>query len=61
MRRSTRCARRGWLEAGDPLASPSGAATQRQEIEDGTDSLASAPYAVLGEDGCTELRALVRP
>ena len=34
---------------------------QRQEIEEGTDTLSSVPYRALGDEGCTELRALVRP
>ena len=42
-------------------ASPRAGAAQRQAIEDGTDDLAAAPYAVLGEERCAELRALVRP
>ncbi len=33
----------------------------RDEIETATDRLASAPYAALGEDGCTRLRELARP
>ena len=33
----------------------------RQAIEDRTDLLAMAPWLHLGEDGCDELRALVRP
>jgi hypothetical protein len=33
----------------------------RQAIEDRTDLLAMAPWLRLGEDGCDELRALVRP
>ena len=52
---------RGWLADGDELAlSPAGAA-HRQEVEDGTDALAVHPYAVLGEDRCSELRRLARP
>jgi hypothetical protein len=51
----------GWLTAGpDPALSEWGL-TQRQEIEDQTDLLAAAPYAALGEAGCSELRALARP
>lgn len=52
---------RGWLEPGDELRFTPSGARQRQEIEDGTDALSSAPYAALGEEGCSELRALVRP
>jgi helix-turn-helix protein len=55
---------RGWLEPGDgadePRFSVWGAA-RRQEIEEGTDALAAAPYDALGEERCAELRALVRP
>jgi hypothetical protein len=48
------------------LVDPDGAFTEagaelRQEIEDRTDALALAPWAALGEDGCDELRGLVRP
>jgi hypothetical protein len=52
---------RGWLERGDTLAFTSWGAGQRQQIEEGTDALAAAPYEALGDDACTELRALVRP
>jgi hypothetical protein len=52
---------RGWLEPGDELRFSASGARRRQEIEDGTDTLSSVPYQALGEDGCTELRALVRP
>ncbi len=53
--------RRNWLEHGDGLRFTARGAGQRQEIEDGTDELSSAPYEVLGDDGCAELRALARP
>ncbi len=33
----------------------------RQQIEDRTDALALAPWEALGQAGCDELRALVRP
>jgi hypothetical protein len=36
-------------------------AALRQHIEDRTDAMALAPWAALGEAGCDELRALVRP
>jgi len=36
-------------------------AALRQGIEDRTDVLALAPWARLGEEGCDELRSLVRP
>jgi hypothetical protein len=52
---------RGWLEPGDDLRFTGWGEAQRREIEDGTDALAAAPYDTLGEAGCTELRALVRP
>jgi hypothetical protein len=53
--------RRGWLEPGDELRFTESGVRQRQEIEDGTDALSSRPYRALGEEGCSELRALVRP
>jgi hypothetical protein len=52
---------RGWLEPGDELRFTPSGARQRQEIEEGTDTLSSVPYRALGEEGCSELRALVRP
>jgi hypothetical protein len=52
---------RGWLEPGDELRFTTSGARRRQAIEDGTDMLSSVPYRALGEEGCTELRALVRP
>ena len=53
---------RGWLEPGeDPLRFTRWGASERRAIEDGTDALAAAPYDILGEEGCAELRALVRP
>lgn len=36
-------------------------AALRQHIEDRTDDLALAPWSTLGEEGCDELRRLVRP
>ncbi len=33
----------------------------RRSIEDRTDDLALAPWVLLGDDGCDELRGLVRP
>jgi hypothetical protein len=53
--------RRGWLEPGDELRFTASGARRRQDIEDGTNALAAAPYRVLGEERCAELRALVRP
>jgi len=52
---------RGWLERGDGLRFTEWGAAQRRAIEDGTDRLAAAPYDVLGDERCTELRALIRP
>jgi hypothetical protein len=52
---------RGWLEQGDELRLTEWGATQRRALEEGTDTLAAAPYAVLGEERCAELRALARP
>ena len=36
-------------------------ATLRQHVEDRTDALALPPWEALGEEGCDELRSLVRP
>lgn len=52
---------RGWLETGDELRFTEWGHAQRREIEDGTDALATAPYAALGDDRCAELRTLARP
>ena len=52
---------RGWLDTGDELRFTEWGSAQRRAIEDGTDALAAAPYAALGEEECAELRALVRP
>jgi hypothetical protein len=52
---------RGWLSESDELGLSAWGAEQRQEIEDQTDALAAAPYAMLGEESCTELRTLARP
>ena len=52
---------RGWLQRGEGLRFTDWGEAQRRAIEDGTDALAAAPYAVLGDDGCAELRALARP
>jgi hypothetical protein len=54
-----RLAGRGLVDA-DGAFTDAGAAL-RQHIEDRTDALAMAPWQALGEDGCDELRALVRP
>ena len=45
---------------GDGAFTEAGAAL-RQHIEDRTDALALAPWEALGEEGCDELRSLVRP
>jgi hypothetical protein len=52
---------RGWMAGGEPIAFTAWGAERRAEIEAQTDLLASAPYVELGEDACTELRALARP
>jgi len=67
---------RGWSDAawelavaglaGRGLVDGNGAFTDagaalRQHIEDRTDTLALAPWEALGDDGCDELRGLVRP
>ena len=41
--------------------SPRPGAALRQQIEDRTDALALPPWEALGEEGCDELRSLVRP
>jgi hypothetical protein len=50
---------RGWLDADGALTEHGRA--ERQWIEDRTDQLALAPYEVLGETRCEELRAMCRP
>jgi hypothetical protein len=52
---------RGWLAGGGELVLSEWGKEQRQAIEDQTDALAAAPYAVLGDEACAELRSLVRP
>ena len=52
---------RGWMSDSDELTFTEWGAAQRQAIEDQTDRLASAPYVLLGEDGCAEFRTLTRP
>jgi hypothetical protein len=49
----------GWVLP-DGSFTEAGAAL-RQQIEDRTDALALPPWEALGEDGCDELRSLVRP
>jgi hypothetical protein len=50
---------RGWVDEGGHLTETG--REHRQRVEDRTDELARAPYAAIGEEGCTRLRALVRP
>jgi hypothetical protein len=50
---------RGWIQP-DGSFTEAGAAL-RQEIEDRTDALALPPWEALGDEGCDELRSLVRP
>jgi hypothetical protein len=50
---------RGWLDAGGAFT-PEGEAA-RQRIEQTTDDLAMAPWRLLGEDACADLRRTVRP
>ena len=52
---------RGWLDMSDEPRFTEWGAAQRRAIEDGTDALAAAPYAELGDECCAELRALARP
>jgi hypothetical protein len=52
---------RGWLSENGELSLTELGTAERQELEERTDELASAPYGAIGEDGCKELRALVRP
>jgi hypothetical protein len=52
---------RGWITGDEEITFTEWGAAQRQEIEEATDALAAAPYAVLGEAGCAELRSLARP
>jgi hypothetical protein len=52
---------RGWLTDSHELTFTDWGAAQRRDIEDGTDRLAAAPYLALGDEGCAELRSLVRP
>ncbi|HET9689667.1 MAG TPA: hypothetical protein VFP61_00835 [Acidimicrobiales bacterium] len=56
-----RVATRGWLEPGGALRLTDAGRAARQSVEDRTDELAVHPYQALGEDGCSRLRALVRP
>jgi len=52
---------RGWLSRDGGLVLTELGTEKRQELEDRTDELAAPPYKAIGEDGCQELRALVRP
>ena len=51
---------RGIITPDDVALTQAGAAL-RQRIEDRTDELSADAWAVLGEDGCRELRASARP
>jgi hypothetical protein len=57
--RAALLADRGWLQP-DGSFTEDGAAL-RQSIEDRTDDRALAPWELLGEEACDELRGLVRP
>ncbi len=52
---------RGWLSDDGRLNLSGEGARRRQTIEEATDALSAAPYEVLGDDGCVELRTLCRP
>jgi hypothetical protein len=52
---------RGWLAPGDELALSEAGRAHRQEVEEATDQLALHPYTALGDERCSELRALARP
>ncbi|HEX6510212.1 MAG TPA: hypothetical protein VF221_21485 [Chloroflexota bacterium] len=52
---------RGWLAAGAELSLSGAGRAHRQQVEDATDQLALHPYAALGDERCSELRALARP
>ncbi|MGW1950799.1 SCO6745 family protein [Streptomyces sp. NPDC001940] len=52
---------RGWLASGPELAFTAEGKEWRSAVEEATDRLAAAPYTALGQDGCAELRDLVRP
>ena len=56
---SGRLAARGLLDGSGQLTEEG--RTLRQRIEDRTDALALAPWEALGEEGCEQLRSLVRP
>ena len=58
--RSTGLAAHGVVDQAIGPFTAAGAAL-RQHIEDRTDELALRPWAALGEEGCDELRSLVRP
>lgn len=52
---------RGILEPSDELTLTEVGSAQRQWIEDATDAASVVAYETLGEDGCSQLRALARP
>jgi hypothetical protein len=51
---------RGIITPGEVALTETGVA-MRQRVEDRTDQLSAAAWAVLGDDGCRELRASARP
>jgi hypothetical protein len=52
---------RAWLEQGDELRLTKWGSGQRRALEEGADTLAVVPSAVLGEERCAELRARPGP
>jgi hypothetical protein len=50
---------RGWVDGVGAFTDAGRAA--RDRVEARTDELAAAPWAAVGDDGCAELRTLVRP
>jgi hypothetical protein len=60
---ATRLRARGWVETppGGGLSLSAEGLAVRQRLEEVTDHRALFPYQALGEEGCAELRRLVRP
>jgi hypothetical protein len=62
---ASRLVERGWLlpmvDGADTFTLSEAGAGVHQDIEDMTDQLATPPYQAIGEEGCAELRSLVRP
>ena len=52
---------RGLIRGGADLTLTDAGRTQRNWVEDATDTAAVAAYLPLGDDGCARLRALARP